>query len=206
MFKHCGRRTDEGRMPDHWYTISSPMSLWLRWANNLQGIHHCHIFNYESLSCKFWPCHKKVKVNPILSFEQNMISLNLWCFITSFIKIGLLISGRKIFKGYIPYMHMAAILVMWQSSCELISFPCTFKITYTSLSFSKNLAIFKHFFQSVLSIKVWWFIVYTFLIYILDIGLNLNCFSRRKQMSPPFWCQKHESLNTISNRNITYNF
>ena len=26
--------TDDGRTPDHWYTISSPMSLRLRWAKN----------------------------------------------------------------------------------------------------------------------------------------------------------------------------
>ena len=27
-------RTDDGRMPDHEYPISSPMSLWPRWAKN----------------------------------------------------------------------------------------------------------------------------------------------------------------------------
>ena len=32
-----GRRTDaDGRTPDHGYPISSPMSLWLRWAKNIQ--------------------------------------------------------------------------------------------------------------------------------------------------------------------------
>ena len=29
-----GRRTDDGRTPDHEYPISSPMSLRFRWANN----------------------------------------------------------------------------------------------------------------------------------------------------------------------------
>ena len=29
-----GRRTDDGRTPDHEYPKSSPMSLWLRRANN----------------------------------------------------------------------------------------------------------------------------------------------------------------------------
>ena len=32
---NCLRRTDDGRTPDHEYPISSPMSLWLRWANNV---------------------------------------------------------------------------------------------------------------------------------------------------------------------------
>ena len=38
LFTTDGRRrttTDDGRTPDHEYPISSPMSLWLRWAKNL---------------------------------------------------------------------------------------------------------------------------------------------------------------------------
>ena len=31
---NCERRTDGRRTPDHGYPISSPMSLWLRWAKN----------------------------------------------------------------------------------------------------------------------------------------------------------------------------
>ena len=27
MFKHCGRRMDDRRTPNHWYTISSPMNI-----------------------------------------------------------------------------------------------------------------------------------------------------------------------------------
>ena len=30
MFEYCERRTDDGRTPDHGYTVSSPMSHWLR--------------------------------------------------------------------------------------------------------------------------------------------------------------------------------
>ena len=30
MFEHCERRTMDKWTPDHGYTISSPMSLWLR--------------------------------------------------------------------------------------------------------------------------------------------------------------------------------
>ena len=39
MFEHCGRRTTydgRRRTPDHGYTISSPVSLRLRWAKNDQ--------------------------------------------------------------------------------------------------------------------------------------------------------------------------
>ena len=32
-------------------------------------------------------------------------------------KIGLPVPEKKIFEGFLPYMDMAAILVLWQSSC-----------------------------------------------------------------------------------------
>ena len=37
---------------------------------------------------------------------------------------------RKIFEGFLPYMGMAAILVMWPPLCQEISFPSIWKLTY----------------------------------------------------------------------------
>ena len=42
------------------------------------------------------------------------------CNIPSFVEIGLLVPEKKIFKGFLPYMSMAAILVMCQASCHQI--------------------------------------------------------------------------------------
>ena len=43
------------------------------------------------------------------------------CYIPSFVEIGLPVPEKKIFKGFLPYVDMAAILVMGQASCHQIS-------------------------------------------------------------------------------------
>ena len=48
----------------------------------------------------------------VSSFEQTMIGSSPQCYILSFMTIGLLVR-EKIFEGFLPYMGMAAILVMW---------------------------------------------------------------------------------------------
>ena len=48
-----------------------------------------------------------------------MMSWNPQCYIPSFVEIGLPVP-EKIFKGFLPYMGMAAILVMRPASCHQI--------------------------------------------------------------------------------------
>ena len=42
------------------------------------------------------------------------------CYIPSLVKIGLPVPEKMIFKGFLPYMGMAAILVMCPASCHQI--------------------------------------------------------------------------------------
>ena len=42
------------------------------------------------------------------------------CYIPSFVEIGLPVPEKKIFKGFLPYVDMAAILVMGPASCHQI--------------------------------------------------------------------------------------
>ena len=42
------------------------------------------------------------------------------CYIPSFIEISLLVPEKKIFKGFLPFMGMGAILVMCPASCHQI--------------------------------------------------------------------------------------
>ena len=44
--------------------------------------------------------------------EQTMISWSPRCYIPSFVEIGPPVPEKKIFEGFLPYMGMAAILVM----------------------------------------------------------------------------------------------
>ena len=42
------------------------------------------------------------------------------CYIPSFVEIGLPVLEKKIFKGFLPYVGMVAILVMEPASCHQI--------------------------------------------------------------------------------------
>ena len=50
-------------------------------------------------------------LGPFSFFQTNQYSVH-GCFMPSFIKINLLVSEKKIFEGFLPYMGMVAILVM----------------------------------------------------------------------------------------------
>ena len=42
------------------------------------------------------------------------------CYITSYVEICLPVPQKKIFEGFLPYMGVVAILVMWPASCHQI--------------------------------------------------------------------------------------
>ena len=42
------------------------------------------------------------------------------CYIPSFVEIGLPVPEKKIFKGFLPYVGMVAIVVMGPASCHQI--------------------------------------------------------------------------------------
>ena len=54
------------------------------------------------------------------SFEQTMMGWSPRCYIPSFLEICLPDPEKKIFKGFLPYVDMAAILVMGSASCHQI--------------------------------------------------------------------------------------
>ena len=61
-------------------------------------------------------------VNLGSSFEQIMMGPSSQCYIPSHKVIGTLVL-KKIFEGFLPYMGLAAILVMWPRPREQTSFP-----------------------------------------------------------------------------------
>ena len=48
----------------------------------------------------------------ITCMEQTMMGWSPRCYIPSFMEISLLVPEKKIFKGFLPHMGMAAIMVM----------------------------------------------------------------------------------------------
>ena len=49
---------------------------------------------------------------PGSSFEQTMMEGSPQCYMPSFVEIGPPVPEKKSFKGFLPYMGVAAILVM----------------------------------------------------------------------------------------------
>ena len=64
-----------------------------------------------------------------------MIGWSPRCYIPSFVEIGLPVPEKKIFKGFLPYVGMAAIMVMGPASCHQIFISLYLK------TFIKNLVL-----------------------------------------------------------------
>ena len=95
----------------HWlqqflkYPLLSPFPIEKPKLQNLILWHSLNLpYNYFSV--------KYVNVTPGSSFEQTMMDRNPRCYIPSFVEIGPPLLEKKMFEGYLPYMRMAAILVM----------------------------------------------------------------------------------------------
>ena len=68
---------------------------------------------------------KQVKINIESLFEQIMMGPRPQCYIPSHKVTGPLVLEKKIFEGFLPYMGMVAILVMWSRPSEQTFFPPT---------------------------------------------------------------------------------
>ena len=83
-----------------------------------------YIFPYKSIRKQIWPWRKKkVKVNPRSSFEQTLLGPCPQCCIPSPKVIDPLVLEKKIFKRFLTYMGVAAILVMWPRPPEQTFVP-----------------------------------------------------------------------------------
>ena len=69
-------------------------------------------FSYRKACYQILPCRKKVKVTPGSSFEQTLMGSSPRCYIPIFVEIGPPVPEKKLLEGFLPYMGMAAILVV----------------------------------------------------------------------------------------------
>ena len=76
--------------------------------------------NRKTEVTKFDLAVKKIKVTQGSSFQQTMMDWTPQCYIPSFVEIGQPVLEKKIFEGFLPYMGVAAILVIWPASCYQI--------------------------------------------------------------------------------------
>ena len=66
----------------------------------------------KAFATKFDLAVKQIKVNPSPSFKQTMIDWSPLSYMPSFVEIGPLALEKNMFEGFLPYMGVAAILVM----------------------------------------------------------------------------------------------
>ena len=133
----------------HWSKVTEwdwpmlPMNLhvfiWFTWSTNIGDIVvngflkiNCfHFFPCKSLSRHNWPTVKWVKVNLGSPLEQTVKGLSTWCYQLRIKFIDLRVLDKKVFEWFLPYIGMAAVLVM----CDLnhmskISFISQIKVPY----------------------------------------------------------------------------
>ena len=81
------------------------------------------IFPHKSITYQSWPCHKLGQGQcPVMICTNNDVPPSPQCYIPSRKVTGPLVLEKKIFEGVLPYIGMAAILVMrpWPSEQTLV--------------------------------------------------------------------------------------
>ena len=91
-------------------------------------------FSYrKAYVTKFDLALKWVKVTPGSSLEQTMMGRSPQCYIPCFVEIGPWVPEKRSFEGFLPYMGVAAILVMRPASCHQIFISLYLKAFIQSL-------------------------------------------------------------------------
>ena len=103
-----GRRTTTDDGACLYYKL--PRSLRLRWANNF------HFFPYKSLCDQIWPWRKISQGQPRVIIWTILVDLPYTMLYTKFQGHRSIGSGEEDFLRFLPYMGMAAMLVMWPNS------------------------------------------------------------------------------------------
>ena len=75
-------------------------------------------FPYKCIRNQIWPCHKVGQGQPRFIICENLVWPTYPMLHTK--SQGLLVPEKKIFKGFLPYMGVVAILVMWPVQLVLI--------------------------------------------------------------------------------------
>ena len=68
---------------------------------------------YKSIRDQIWPCRTIGQDQPRVIIWTNYDGPKPQCYIPSHKVIGALVLEKKIFEAFLPYMGVAAILVMW---------------------------------------------------------------------------------------------
>ena len=81
-------------------------------ALNYRKMNISRFFQYKCIRNQIWPWRKKGQGQLRFIICANLVRPYPQCYIPSPKAIGLLVQEKKIFKEFLPYMGMVAILVM----------------------------------------------------------------------------------------------
>ena len=70
-----------------------------------------HFSEYKSMGMQIWPSHRKVKGHPRIIIWTNLADLESPMLYTKIQPWAFLVLEKKIFKVFLPYTGMAAILL-----------------------------------------------------------------------------------------------
>ena len=97
--------------------------LWDQGCNSFQKITNFHFFPYKSLCDQIWPWRKMGQGHPRVIIWRNLVELLYTMLHTKFQGHRSIGSGEEDFLRFLPYMGMAAMLVMWPRPFEQLFFP-----------------------------------------------------------------------------------
>ena len=92
-------------------------------CNSFQKINNFHFFPYKSLCDQIWPWRKMGQGQPRVIIWTTLVVLPYTMLHTKFQGHWSIGSGEEDFLRLLPYMGMAAMLVMWPRSFEQLFFP-----------------------------------------------------------------------------------
>ena len=122
---------------DLWYSYDSCphlviyiYQLWYQGCNSFWKIQCFTFFPYKSIRDQIWPCHKIGHGQPRVIIWVNLVVLEHPMLHTKFQSHWPYGSGEEDFLRFLPYMGMAAILVMWAGPFEQFSFPHPMETPY----------------------------------------------------------------------------
>ena len=113
--------------------LSASTKFQVTGCNSFWKIHCFHFFPLKSISNQIWPCHKIGQGNSKVIIWTIMMCWSPQCYIPSFVEIRPPVPKKMIFKGFLPYMGMVAIMVMWPASCHQIFISLYLKALIQSL-------------------------------------------------------------------------
>ena len=97
------------------HLVQCSYQLWGHGCNRFLKINNFHLLPYKCLSDQTWPWRKIAQGQARVLIEINITGWHSKSYIPSFYCNRPLVLEKKISEGFLPYMGVGALMVMWPS-------------------------------------------------------------------------------------------